>query len=173
MALGLLVGGAALAKADYTFTTSDMPGASSTQAFGINDAGQIVGAFFGPAGLAGPSQSFLLSAGGYTTLDVPGSFSSTANKINASGQIVGSYFDGSEHGFLLSGGSYTRFDAPSSVGNPLLPIIRTQALGIYASGQIVGTYTAQISLRPPIQDTEGFLLSGGKYTGIAPPFHRR
>ena len=41
------------AQADsYTFTPIDVPGASITDALGINDSGQIVGRFVGADGVA-------------------------------------------------------------------------------------------------------------------------
>ena len=41
--LGLVAPSHLAYATDYTFTTLDVPGASFTYAFGINDAGQIVG----------------------------------------------------------------------------------------------------------------------------------
>jgi probable HAF family extracellular repeat protein len=85
-----------------------------TFAYGINDAGQIVGEYSDASG----SHGFLLSAGKYTTLDDPsagGPLSSTvAWGINNKGQIVGSYRDSAnhEHGFLYSGGFYITLDDP-------------------------------------------------------------
>ena len=69
----------------YTYTTIDDPSATSqgTTAFGINDAGQIVG--------SSGDHGFLLSGGTYTALNDPLGFDTTAFGINASGQIVGSY----------------------------------------------------------------------------------
>ena len=63
-----------------TFTTIDVPGATRTDALGINAAGQIVGLFFGDAtGVHG----FLTSDGvTFTILDVPG-----ATATNASGVV--------------------------------------------------------------------------------------
>ena len=45
MTLGFLLGGrhVAQAAASFTFTPIDVPGASDTQAIGINPSGQIVG----------------------------------------------------------------------------------------------------------------------------------
>ncbi len=37
----------------FTFTPLDVPGAFFTEAFGINDAGQIVGWFDNPSGIHG------------------------------------------------------------------------------------------------------------------------
>jgi hypothetical protein len=46
VALGLFLAITGQAKAEYIFTTLDAPGARfGTDAFGINDAGQIVGCF--------------------------------------------------------------------------------------------------------------------------------
>jgi probable HAF family extracellular repeat protein len=68
--------------------------------FGINNAGQIVGAYIGSSTING----FLLDQGNYTTLDVPGASYTSAQGINASGQIVGYYWDagGTSHGFLAT-----------------------------------------------------------------------
>ena len=53
VALALLVSVTGQVEADYLFTTIDVPGALEstgfgTQAFGINDARQIVGSYFDP-----------------------------------------------------------------------------------------------------------------------------
>jgi uncharacterized membrane protein len=62
----------------------------STQAFGINDMGQIVGTYHNNTGIHG----FLLSAGTYTTIDDPLATHGTfAQGINDNGQIVGYYTD--------------------------------------------------------------------------------
>ena len=69
----------------YTFTTIDVPSATFTRAFGINDVGQIVGAFLDARGEHG----FLKDGATFTTID--GAFGSTlALGINDVGQIVGS-----------------------------------------------------------------------------------
>jgi hypothetical protein len=67
MTLGLLVGLTGPAKAQYSFTTLDVPGATATLAVGISDAGQIVGQYCA----GGPIHGFLRSDGSYTMLDVP------------------------------------------------------------------------------------------------------
>jgi hypothetical protein len=45
MALNLLLSTAGITKADYTFTTLDVPGSIATSPGGINDSGQIVGGY--------------------------------------------------------------------------------------------------------------------------------
>jgi len=89
-----------------TYTTIDDPLAfNSTNAFGINDVGQIVGAYDGAGN--NNSHGFLYSNGTYTTLDVqttlgaPSTHFTIPGDINNADQIVGSYSDASGfHGFL-------------------------------------------------------------------------
>ena len=73
----------------------------TTQAYGVNDADQIVGYYQDGAG----NHGYLLSGGVFTTLNDPsasGSNGTIAFGINASGFIVGGYGVGSitAHGFL-------------------------------------------------------------------------
>jgi uncharacterized membrane protein len=85
-------------------------------------------------------------------------FSTRASGINGMDQIVGGYTDANSknHGFLLSGGTYTTLDDPlASAGG-------TGAIGINASGQIVGEYGNATG-------NHGFLLSGGIYTTLDAP----
>src|SRR5260370_1062769 len=72
---------------DHGFTTIDVPGASFTEAFGINPEGNIVGHYSNARGLHG----FLLSEGAFTTIDVPGASFTKAFGINPEGNIVGGY----------------------------------------------------------------------------------
>jgi probable HAF family extracellular repeat protein len=78
-----------------TYTTLDDPLGTNTQAFDINDAGEIVGQY-------SFSQSFLYSGGVFTTVDDPVVNGHThVNGINNNGQIVGILNDGTgDHGFL-------------------------------------------------------------------------
>src|SRR5215471_1100622 len=108
----------------YTFTTVDVPGATSTIANGINDAGQIVGGFSDSTG----GHGFLYTGGSFTTL--PGGFD--YHGINDAGQIVGSTFvQQTRVGFVLdTDGTITTFSVPN--------FGRTFAFGINDVGQIVG-----------------------------------
>src|ERR687893_276481 len=56
--------------ANFNFTKIDVPGEVDTVATGINDAGQIVGEFFGGGG--GGIHGFLNTGGSFTQIDVPG-----------------------------------------------------------------------------------------------------
>src|SRR5262249_21323172 len=75
----------------YTYTRLDVPGSVGTNAFGINDSGEIVGLFYTTTGIG--FQGFLLEEGSYTTLDPFASTGTGASGINPSGRIVGGYYD--------------------------------------------------------------------------------
>jgi probable HAF family extracellular repeat protein len=85
-----------------TFSTIDVPlGSGGAEAFGINDAGQIVGEYSDTS-----LHGFLDNGGVFTSINAPfaGPLGSVATGINDSGQIVGYYFDATErrHGFLAT-----------------------------------------------------------------------
>jgi probable HAF family extracellular repeat protein len=106
--LAVIMGGAGRTEADYVYTTLDPPGSIITNAYGINDTGQIVGWY---EDSAMTPHGFLYKGATYPTLDVPGSHSTIARGINDAGQIVGQSTDAKgSHGFLLSAGGYTTFD---------------------------------------------------------------
>jgi probable HAF family extracellular repeat protein len=125
------------------YTTIDVGLGIGTQAFAINDLGQIVGTYepqgSGGEGLGG-ADGFLLSGGIATTLVFPGATFTIPTGINDLGQIVGHYIvPGSNfaHGFLYSNGVFTTIDDPLAIsGNG-----STNATGINDLGQIVGSYT--------------------------------
>ena len=79
----------------FSYTTIDVPGELSTNAWGINDAGEIVGQFEN----ASDQGSFLYAGGVFTTIDVPGMASPFAYGINDRGQVVFSqgYYPGTEY----------------------------------------------------------------------------
>jgi probable HAF family extracellular repeat protein len=97
-----------------------------TQAYGINDNGQIVGTFEDASGFHG----FVDTGGSFTTVNVPQASDTFAQGINNSSQIMGT-FDGL-HIFVDTAGNFTTFDPPPGKG----VFVR----GINDSGQIVGFY---------------------------------
>lgn len=84
-----LPGGAFLLNNRGEFTPIAVPGASSTEALGINDRGIIVGQFTDASGTHG----FIQDKGIFTTVDVPGATSTTVQGINNAGLFVGSFTD--------------------------------------------------------------------------------
>src|SRR5947207_2801070 len=97
----LLASGQAQTYATFTF---DPPGSTNSFVNGINNAGQIVGAYLDASGA---SHNFIRSADGvtYTTIDLPGALPGTTSTdgINNLGQVVGSYKDSTgQHGYIRS-----------------------------------------------------------------------
>ncbi len=75
------------------------PGASNTQAYGVNAYGDVVG-WYGPSGAGG--HGFLLRNGEFTSIDVSGTALTHALGINSVGTIVGYYEDANGyHAFIL------------------------------------------------------------------------
>jgi len=75
--------------ADGTLTTLDPPGSTSTQAFGLNNRGQVVGAYLDAAG---NTHGFVYRDGRFQSVDDPQGVNNTLiNGINPRGQIVGFY----------------------------------------------------------------------------------
>src|SRR6266508_408447 len=134
---------------DHGFTSIDVPGASFTEAFGINPEGNVVGSYLNAAGLHG----FLLSKGAFTTIDVPGASFTQAFGINPEGNVVGVYSNATgTHGFLLrrrerdddgDNDAFTTIDVPGASF--------TEAFGINPEGNVVGLYRNATG-------THGFLL---------------
>ena len=132
--------------ADGAMTSVAFPGAPWSAAYGINTAGQIVGAY-GADETTG-RHGFLLGGGRFSSIDVPGATDTVARGINNHGQIVGDFAgaDGLRHAFLLTGGSYRTIAFADGV--------EAGANGINDAGQIVGSSGSAAAVR-------GFLQSAG------------
>jgi hypothetical protein len=148
----------------------DVPaGVCGTQPSGINDLGEITGAYF-DANCNG--HGFLRKAGGkIVTFDAPDvgyplsiNFPGTnPTDINNQGDIVGSYTDanGGYHGFVRSErGKFTIIDDPSSTSSP--PATIAQAMNAW--GVVVGYWFDANS------NSHGFVRQvDGSFTRVDPP----
>jgi probable HAF family extracellular repeat protein len=136
-----------------TFKTIDFPGAASTQSWGINSRGDVVG-FYTSADKS--SHGFLFNEGHYTPIDFPGAAVTLLNGIDARGAIVGEYgttLTSAHRGFVLStGGIFTPIVYPGSTF--------TSAIGIAPNGVIVGIYALADKVN------HSFLLNGERFTPI-------
>jgi len=148
-----LISSAQLFAVNIKFKKIVIPGALSTTATGINDAGVIVGYDLDTSGVA---HGFMLSNGIVTTIDDPEGTATLCEGINSSGQIVGEYTqpNGNNHGFLYENGVFT------DVG---LGVI-SGAFSINDSGIIVGGY-----LKCGICQQFGFIFDGTTYTTLNVP----
>ncbi|APW59991.1 PEP-CTERM sorting domain-containing protein [Paludisphaera borealis] len=152
--LTLLLGLSPTARAaHYTFTTIDVPGARDTEVVGINNHGQLTGAYFD---LAGFSHAFVYSNGVFTTIaPPPGNQFFGARAINDAGEVLG-HADVTGN-YLFNGVTYTPI--PNVPGSS-----STLASGINNAGDITGDYvTADGS------QVLGFLLKNGVFTTFSAP----
>jgi uncharacterized membrane protein len=143
-----LLSSASLALAQGTYTQIDFPGASQTECFGVDSAGDIVGEYYDAAGLHG----FLLSAGTYTTIDYNG-YDTALNGINDTGQVVGESIAGFVYDLQTQ--IFTTISYPGSHQ-------ATDPVAINNAGTIAGDYFYQ-------GRWQGFELAGATYSQIAPP----
>ena len=132
-----------------SFTPIDYPGATLTDAFGINTRGDVVGNY---NNADKSDHGFLLSAGLYTSIDFPGATATEAFTISPRGDIGGIYtLGGVTHGFVLSGTKFTTIDFPGATA--------TEVGAINFRGDILGDYTLAGA-------RHGYLLIGGQFTTI-------
>ena len=114
------------------YAVLDKPGAFSTAATGINDAGQVVGRFAESA-TQYRDNGFLFASGVFTLLDRPGAASTSPVAIDDAGEVAGTYTDAAgTHGFVEDAGLFTDIVGPD--GAAFLPV------GLNNLGQLVGTF---------------------------------
>jgi uncharacterized membrane protein len=137
------------------YTEIAFPQAAYTQAFGINNAGDVVGIYGDDTNVHG----FLCRQGAFKSIDLPNMDVVNAFGINDKDQIVGQCADkaGRSHGFLLDHGVRTWIDFPKAAD--------TIPHGINDKGQIVGADY----LRGQHGNGSGFLWSHGTFTRIDSP----
>ena len=113
---------------------SAFPGASSTHAYGINNAGDIVGIVDDATGRHG----YKRSGGVVTAIRYPGGFTTYTNGINDLGQIVGFVQNPGNHGFVTSDGvTFIPINDPNAQEpNGTIP------LAINTRSQIVGDFVS-------------------------------
>jgi hypothetical protein len=84
-----------LKTADGSFSRLAVPGATMTQAFGINDRDEVVGAYTVGTGSTAATHGFTWKPGrGFSTVDDPGGVGATLlNGVNDRGSLVGFFTD--------------------------------------------------------------------------------
>ena len=132
----------------------DAPGATFTDASGINNRGEIVGSFQDGQGFHG----YVFRQGEFTVLDAPVQGALTiALGNNDRGQVVGAYrSQGLFHGFVWERGTFTDINAPQAE-ETFLHVINNR-------GQIVGH-----SRRDVFSLARAFLWADGDFTFLNIP----
>jgi hypothetical protein len=137
---------------------------TSQTAFGINNAGTIVGQYTDST--TGTTPGYRLSGGSYTTLTpLPTAAVTNAQGVNNSGLVTGFYsLDGvHQHGFFYNSAT----NSFSLVADPNIPnLVLTQFLGLNDNGLAVGYYQL------PDGSQHGFLydITTGQYSFLDDPF---
>jgi probable HAF family extracellular repeat protein len=143
-------------------TGNQAVGGIKSRTNGSNSAGATVGEFIDGQGNI---EGFELNAGNLTTFSPSGAIFTAAQGINAAGQVVGEFVDNNfvTHGFEFnptSGGTPTAIDDPNAgtgFGQG------TEAFGINAAGQIVGTFIDSAGV------LHGFVDINGQFTTLDDP----
>jgi uncharacterized membrane protein len=142
--IGAMFGVSVAAQAaGYSLVNLTPAGASSADAWDVNNVGQVVGSY-GGSGFT-YSRGYVWSGGVFTTLSGPtGALSLNALGVSDTGAVVGSYYDstivddtgavvlGNASGFIFEGGSYTTVNAPGALA--------TNLRGISPNGRYVTGY---------------------------------
>jgi hypothetical protein len=78
------------------------PGATMTQAFGVNDSDEVVGTYTTGTGNAAVTHGFTWQDGKYASVNISGASSTAINGVNDEGDLVGFYTDakGNTNGLL-------------------------------------------------------------------------
>jgi len=84
------------------FATIAFPGATMTQAFGVNDSDEVVGTYTVGSGNSAVTHGFTWLHGRFASIDIGGASSTTINGVNNEGDLVGFYTDakGNTDGFF-------------------------------------------------------------------------
>lgn len=150
------------ARADIEYNVVDLGtlGGNYSQAYSINNSGQVVGV---ATLVGGQEHAFLYQNGSMVDLGTLGGSYSQATAINSSGVIVGTTADstGQPLGFIYKNGAMMALPAL-----PNTTIIHVN--GINDFGQVVGNFkSSDAADYPHAANSQPFIYSGGVVTPIA------
>jgi len=156
LVFALLACVASLYGQNYKFTSLDYPGGDLTTGRGINDSGDIVGAYR----VVPPRHALLIKSGQYIPIapdSILGLDYSEATNINNRGHLTGQMADdnGLFHGFLVRDGQVTILDYPGAS--------ETFALGISDTDIVAGYWDILDQDFNPVE-IHGFTWQNGVFT---------
>jgi probable HAF family extracellular repeat protein len=148
--------GFAIQLAYQIYGVIDVPGATATLLYGVNNAQLAVGWYVDGTGVTHGVEVECCTAV-VAVLDPPGSTLTNAWSINDLGEVVGAYTDSSGvyHGFTYVKGAYTTYDAPGA--------ILTEITGINNKGDMVGIFDDSSGVE------HGFGIKNGHFIQIDDP----
>ena len=167
----------AITTQTFVPTTINYPGATSTQARGINNPGEVVGTYVctspctnpitGEVSTAG-THGFLLQGRIFTRIDVPGASATIPRGIGEQGIIVGQYTAaGVIHGFTYLDGTWQYpIDVPPALFDNLGSPRHTLVVGISPQGELVGCYHED---NLTMTTMHGWLLRHGEFIELETP----
>ena len=144
---GILAAVRTLGGTTFSFTTLET--GLGTQAFALNNRGEIVGVVLGQF----DAVPFLYGSGTDQALPLPG----FPSGINDARQVVGSFTDPLQHAFLYSGGVVNQIDYPGA--------FQSEALAINSAGVVYGEWQGADA------KGHGYLYQNGIFTDLALPSH--
>ena len=168
--LCFVFGAVSLSQAQLSYAKIDVPGATATEARGINNFGQIVGYYKTTTCVdqfvsvpTCHTKGFKYVKGTFTKLMVPNSISTSIMGVNDLGDLVGFYIksDGSLHGFIWYHTNVVKtidFPNPPLAGSPTIPF------GINKAGVVVGGLWSPGAQYP----FNGWKWVNGKFTLVDP-----
>jgi probable HAF family extracellular repeat protein len=142
-----------------SFATIDVPGATATYAFGVNNAGEIVG----QTSIEGQELGWLYDGSSFQTAQYPSAHNTSFGGINDSGVVAGYDEPNSStprYGFTLTGSTFATID--------LSPYFSSGASGINDAGIVVGqSYLHTVSDVTPVYT--GYIDDHGTVTYLNAP----
>jgi hypothetical protein len=138
----------------------DFPGATTTEAFGINDFGEVIGLYVDTAQNV---HAFWLRDGKFKTDDIPGAVETVPFSVNDRGDIVGedvAIAGTNGHGYIEDPFGHRQIvDAPGAPANS------TFFISINNELQILGAFADAAGVQ------HNFLVDGGKFLPFDLPAH--
>jgi hypothetical protein len=140
-----------LLRSNGTLTTLAFPGATMTQAFGVNDSREVVGTYTTGSGTTAKTFGFFWARQfGFKVVNDPlGVGSTTVNGVNNAGDLVGFYTDaaGNTDGFLLAATRHRVPFAPREF-QPVAPVV-TPSMSATPTVSPIATKPATVTTTTP------------------------
>ncbi len=130
-----LVSPAAAKEISYLYLPLDAPGANYTQAWGLNERGDVVGTYRDASGMF---RGFLLRGGTFESITIEGASNTHVRAITPKGELIGTYRLAGELALAFHGFRRGRDGTVEPLDYPYAPYTIPQR--ILADGTVVGCF---------------------------------